>query len=217
MSKVSQKHIGLKVYVEGGGNSNALKTKCRQSFTTFLKKAGLGGSMPRIVACGTRKAAYDDFCTALKNGEPALLLVDSEDLVAETHKDKPWAHLAARKGDKWQRPEGAEDDQCHLMVVCMESWFLADREQLANFFAQGFQVSALPSPQRSVESIAKETVYDALEKATSNCKTKSVYGKGEHSFDLLTMLDPQKVMAASPWAARFVKRLRVDDITSVES
>lgn len=207
---------GLKLYVEGGGDSNALRTKCRQGFTSFLTKAGLAGSMPRVVACGGRKAAYDDFCTAVENGEPAFLLVDSEELVDETNSDKSWAHLAAREGNKWPTPDGAEDRHCHLMVVCMESWFLADRNQMSLFFGHGFQESALPSVHKPLETVSKKSIFDSLKNATRNCKTKAVYGKGEHSFDLLALIDPQKVMGSSPWAKRFISELKGDDHAQAE-
>lgn len=68
----------MKLYVEGGGDAAALKTACREGFAKFLGKAGLAGRMPRIVACGSRADAYDSFCTAIRNGEAAMLLVDSE-------------------------------------------------------------------------------------------------------------------------------------------
>ena len=68
----------VKLFVEGGGDSNSLRIECRAAFNHFLQKAGLAGKMPRIIASGSRKAAYDDFCTAIRNGEEAMLLVDSE-------------------------------------------------------------------------------------------------------------------------------------------
>ncbi len=60
----------------------------------------------------------------------------------------------------------------------------------------------------SVESISKQQVYDGLAKATANCKTKSPYGKGEHSFKILALIAPEKVMDKSPWASRFVEELK---------
>jgi hypothetical protein len=41
-----------------------------------------------------------------------------------------------------------------------------------------------------------------------NCKTKAPYGKGEHSFKLLALIDPTKVANASPWANRFINELK---------
>ena len=34
---------------------------------------------------------------------------------------------------------GATDEQAHLMVQCMEAWFLADRETLAAVFGRGLK------------------------------------------------------------------------------
>ncbi|SFB03724.1 protein of unknown function [Pseudomonas sp. NFIX10] len=209
----------MKLYVEGGGDAASLKTACREGFSKFLDKAGFKGRMPRIVACGSRGDAFDSFCTAIRNQEPAMLLVDSEAPLpefvqpgdAQQPDDRarwlPWQHLQQRQGDGWQKPVGSDDWQCHLMVQCMESWFLADRRTLKEFFGQGFQENQLPAPGNSVEYVPKVQVYDALAKATRGCKSKSQYGKGEHSFKLLGLIDPNKVCEASPWAKRFIESL----------
>jgi len=208
----------VKLYVEGGGDSSHLRTACRQGFTEFLRAAGLDGHMPRIVACGGRQQAYEDYCTAITNGEEAFLLVDSEAPVAPTAqpgnandeiergKWLPWSHLKTR--DNWEKPSNAEEYHCHLMVQCMETWFLANRDTLKSFFGQGFKDNQLPATTNSVESVGKKQVYDALEKATCDCKTKAQYGKGEHSFKLLALIDPVKVTATSPWAKRFTDALK---------
>ena len=161
--------------------------------------------MPRIVACGSRQSAYDDFCTAIRNSKPAMLLVDSEELVTTT---QPWQHLLNRIGDKWVQPNGANNDHCHLMVQCMEAWFLADRQTLQTFFGQGFNVNALPAAANPIEGIAKQQIYQSLTDATKDCKTKAPYGKGEHSFKLLALIDPAKVTAATGWAKRFVDEMK---------
>lgn len=62
--------VGMKLYVEGGGDTNLLRTACRQGFSEFLKKAGLAGRMPRVVACGGRQDAYDAFCTRTCRFDP---------------------------------------------------------------------------------------------------------------------------------------------------
>ena len=56
--------------------------------------------MPRVVACGSRQRAYDQFCAAIDEAETGnfiVLLVDSEAAVAAS--DSPWEHL--KKCDKW--------------------------------------------------------------------------------------------------------------------
>lgn len=159
--------------------------------------------MPRIVACGGRDRAYEDFCTAQKTASDAfiVLLVDSEEDV-EIGAD-PWEFLERR--DNWSKPDGATDDNAHLMVQCMEAWFLADSDALVQFFGNGFNANLLPN-RRDVENIPKQDVYDALKRATRSSRKKE-YRKGNHSFDLLAKLDPQKVMDASPHAKRLVNTL----------
>lgn len=203
----------VKLYVEGGGDSKALRSECREGFKTFITKAGLE-NRPRIVACGGRRDAFDFFCKAIANGEEAILLVDSEDAVIAQNQHgqpdswRPWAHLKARVDDGWDKPDDTADTQCHLMVQVMESWFLADPDALKKFFGPGFKENALPADNNAVESIAKQQIYGVLQQVSSNCKTKATYGKGEHSFKLLAMIDPAKVTQASPWAKRFVDELR---------
>jgi hypothetical protein len=197
--------VVLSLFVEGGGDTNKLAIDCKRGFRIFLEKSGLKGKMPRIVAGGTRAQAYDKFCTALKTGQRALLLVDSEAAVSEI---SPWTHLRNRPGDGWEKPGTAADDDCHLMVQCMEHWFLADRETLKAFYGQGYRESALPSSGTSLESIPKDTLSRSLYEATRNSRTKRAYSKGGHSFELLARIDPAKVTAASLWADRFVTAVR---------
>lgn len=175
-----------------------------------------------MVPCGGRKNAYESYVTAVENGEAALLLVDSETAVAAQNQQgeptrwKPWVHLKARQGDGWDKPKGASDLQCHLMVQVMESWFLADRETLASFFGQGFKPNQLPNAANPIESVAKESVYASLQKASKDCKIKAAYGKGAHSFKLLKVINPDKVVAGSPWAKRLIDHLRPTRIPDSE-
>ena len=141
---VGKKRIVL--YVEGGGDSDSLHVECRRAFSSFLEKVGLAGKMPRIVACGSRDDAYDKFKTACcrsTSGCIPLLLVDSEESVSDEYsagtdcrKWRPWEHLKAR--DNWDRPENASDEQCNLMVECMENWLIADVESLRKYYGHDF-------------------------------------------------------------------------------
>lgn len=204
----------VKLYVEGGGSdSAALKAACREGFKTFITKSGVV-NRPRVVACGSRRDAYDSFCTAIRTGEDAMLLVDSEAAVdshcqtGQPSSWRPWQHLKRRHGDGWDKPDGAGETDCHLMVQVMESWFLIDPETLRDFFGQGFNENPLPSAANAMEGIAKTAVYHGLDEATHNCKTKARYGKGEHAFKLLAKIDPRRVVDASPWARRFIDELK---------
>ncbi len=197
------------IYAEGGGDSDQLKSECRQAFAEFFAKTELGTTRrPRVVACGGRSSAYDSFVTAISQGKNALLLVDSESPIAPTNQTpnnfNPWAHLLAR--DNWATPATASNNDCHLMTQCMESWFIADWSAAENFFGQGFDSNR--KPNGAIETVAKSDVYTALELASKNCKTKAPYGKGAHSFKLLALIKPDIVMQASPWANRFIDELK---------
>lgn len=197
--------MNVKVYVEGGGDTNALKTRCRQGFSEFFRKAGLEGCMPRIVASGGRQQAFDDFCTALNKageGDFIVLLVDSEAAVANG--SASWVHLKAR--DNWDKPATATDDNAYLMVQCMEAWFLADKDALAAYFGDGFNPGALPA-RADIENISKADIFTGLKAATGKCNKKGEYGKGRHSFDILSRIDPTKVIVASEHAKQLVDTL----------
>lgn len=195
----------VKVYVEGGGDSKDLRTRCRRGFSSFFERATLAGRMPQVIACGGRGTAFDKFRTARRSrraDEFIVLLVDSEDPVAEG--SGTWEHLAVRDG--WDTPPEVGDEHAHLMVQCMEAWFLADREALAAFFGQGFNHNVLPS-REEIEEVAKNDVLDGLRNATRRSR-KGEYGKGSHSFDVLERIDPAKVLAVSPHAKCLIDTLR---------
>jgi len=203
---VKKKEV-VKVYAEGGGSgagSSDLQSELRQGFADFFAKTDLGKMRrPRVVACGGREQALDMFRTAVKNGENALLLVDSETKVTADDFGKPWRHLKTQAG--WEQPDEATDDDAHLMVQCMENWFLADQDAVEKFFGQGFRRADLPHGK--IEEIAKKDALTALQTASKDCKSKGTYGKGPHSFKLLGQLDPVKVKEGSDWADRFIKEL----------
>jgi len=157
------------------------------------------------MVCGSRDNAYGDFCTALKTADKndcPILLVDSEAQVNAN--DSPWQHL--KKRDKWDKPNGAGDGQAHLMVQCMEAWFMADKDCVKKYFGQGFNENLLPK-QPKIETIPKVDLLDKLKEATRNSKNKGKYSKGEYSFELLALIDPAKVRKASPHAKRLLDTL----------
>ena len=41
------------IYLEGGGESKELHSRCREGFRKLLEKNGFKGNMPRLVACGS--------------------------------------------------------------------------------------------------------------------------------------------------------------------
>ena len=193
-----------RIQVEGGGGRD-LRARCRKGFGSFLEQANPAGRAAKVIACGSGNIAFDMFCTAFekaKTGEFIVLLVDSESPVAAGV--GPWQHLAKRDG--WDRPGAVADEQVHLMVQCMEAWFLADTDCLAEYFGRNFSLKALPR-RKQIEEVPKDGVLEGLRKATRRCQ-KGEYGKGRHSFDILEQIDPAKVLAASPHAKRLIDTLR---------
>lgn len=198
--------MSTRLYVEGGGDRKPLRTECRQAFREFLQNAGLAGRLPRIFASGARQQAYDDFRHALRasrGDDFVVLLVDSEGPVAAGA--GPWRHLKDRDG--WDKPAEATEDHVHLMVQCMEAWFLADRPALAEYFGDGFGENSLPR-RADVEEVSKQDLERGLNAATRNSRSKGAYRKGRDSFAILADLDPDKVADASPHAKRFLEALR---------
>lgn len=204
----------FKIYVEGGGDTNKLRSECRKGFSSFFESAGLRNStkMPSVSACGSRDDAFDAFCTAVtvarklkkkqKQKYLPVLLVDSEASVADG--EKRWEHLKQR--DDWDKPNSVNEDQVFLMVECMESWFLADRECLKSYFGQGFNENSLPNETAS-EKITKAKVFSSLKMATRKSK-KGQYGKGSHSFEILAKISAPTVEANSENCELLLERLR---------
>ena len=195
----------IKIFVEGGGDRNLLRRECRKGFSNFFSKAGMKGRMPSVVASGSRREAFDDFRAAVHRPgkyDFIVLLVDSEDPVAA--ETGPWQHL--KKRDNWDQPSETTDDQVHLMVQCMEAWFLADKKRLMEYYGKDFKQNALPARQ-DIEKIPKDDVLNGLKNATRSGVSKGEYEKGQHSFDILAQIDPNKVIVASPHAKRLVDTL----------
>lgn len=194
--------MSARIYVEGGGDSKELITRCREGFRRLLERSGFEGRMPRLVACGARNSAFEDFCTAHQGNEAdfVALLVDSEDPVADG--ERPWDHLRAR--DEWHRPESAHDDQALLMITCMETWIACDREALRDRFGPELHVDALPALQ-GIEARTRQDVLGALKHASRDCAAQ--YAKGKLSFELLAGLSPDALRANAPAFGRVLRIL----------
>lgn len=179
----------IRIYIEG---DPALRQGFRAFFQPLYNLAEtkkIKIESPRL--CGSRDEAYKAFKTALKTYPDAfiVLLVDSEGPVDTT----PWQHL--KKLENWQ-PLGTDDTHCYLMVQTMESWFIADKLALRQYYGQKFQESAIPNT-RNVEEIDKERLESALQAATRNT-SKGEYHKTRHASQLLALLNISTVRQASP-------------------
>ena len=196
--------MSVHVFVEGGGPHKKTQSECRKAFHYFFEKfLGEDVPRPRVSACGSRDEAYRDFSRSLQHDHDtvAILLVDAEDPVP-TGK-LALAHLRDRDG--WTDP--MPDNQVHLMVQCMETWFLADLVALEGYYGHGFRRNALPANPK-IEAIPKKDVMSGLARATRDT-TKGEYHKTRHGWAILEDIDPTKVCDCSPYAKAFLEFLRI--------
>ncbi|MGE5192096.1 MAG: DUF4276 family protein [Deltaproteobacteria bacterium] len=178
--------MSARLYIEGGGDSKELHTRCREGFRKLLERCGFAGRMPRLVACGGRQATFDDFSTAHANAgaeDYVAMLLDSEEPVADI--EQTWAHLQQRDG--WNRPDGAHDEQVLMMTTCMETWIVSDQQALRDYYATCLRKNALPN-LNNMESRARDAIQNGLVQATRTCKNR--YAKGARSFQILGRLNP---------------------------
>ncbi len=195
------------LYIEGDtkqkGKGNAIAL--RQGFREFFQPLAEEINVPiELKLLGSREFAIKIFLseTAYNAESFSALLVDAEGEVDE--KDTPKTHLQkiSAKFDF----KNVEDNQCHLMAQMMESWFVADKERLAEFYGQGFNLKALPK-NTNVEKIAKSDVESGLKAAARNTSKKD-YKKGEHAGEILRKIDSVKVRAAAPHCERLFKIIK---------
>ena len=191
------------IFVEGGGESKELRTRCREGFSKLIRNMGFAGRMPRIVACGGRDKAYSMFSISQASAgfeEYPVLLVDSEDPVAAG----PWDHLHARDG--WDWPAGAEDEQAQMMATCMETWIMADHEALHNVFGPCLREGNL-IPVNGLEERPRQELLETLRSATRDCGKDKGYEKGKRSFQILAELDTRLLEERLCYFRRFKEML----------
>jgi hypothetical protein len=191
----------MRVFVEGGGDQRRTQTACRKAFHLLFEKLLGDRPSPGITACGGRDEAHRDFLRSLDRDPAthAVLLVDSEGPVAAGN--TPTAHLRDRDG--WAEPMPGE--QVHLMVQCMEAWFLADKAALAGYYGEGFRESALPR-NPNIEDVPKGDLMVGLDRAASGT-SKGSYHKTRHGFAVLERINPTAVRQRSPHAERLFRFL----------
>lgn len=102
--------------------------------------------------------------------------------------------------------DGTTDDNCFLMIQFMETWIVADQENLKKFCGTGYSESAFPK-WSDLENVGKETIMNALKKATKGTKTKSECHKTQHGFDLLKKVNTETIRDRCPSCDRLFSTL----------
>lgn len=194
------------IYFEGGGDIRETQAQLRQGMDAFLRSlrqlADSKGWRWRLVALGGRSQAFRRWnrAAARDPGVLHILLVDSEEEVTLP----PCEHLRHRAGDGWAIAKALQP-QVHLMAQCMEAWLVADPDGMAGYYGKNFEHGRLPR-RKNLEQEPKQSIYDALERATEKT-SKGVYEKIKHASALLALVDPNKARQRCPHCERLFATL----------
>ena len=192
--------------MEGGGSGPEGKAALRLGMDIFLgrlKETAQARSWQwNLVPCGGRGDAFNEFRQAAQEGEEGItvLLVDSEGPVPS---DKPFRKYL-EENDRWDL-SFASEDKIHLMIQIMETWIIADKQALANYYGEGFRKDELPDAQ-DMESVSRSEVGRALEAAVGT-SSRGQYHKIKHASDLLRQLNPDTVQDRCPACRRLFDTL----------
>lgn len=158
----------------------ALKSRAREKRCSFT-----------LVSGGSGETACRDFGIALKKHPTAwnILLKDSEGPYADNFS----VSLCGER--QWNKSHA---DSIFWMVQMMESWFLADKGKLQQFYGSEFRESALKT-NPNVEEIPKKDLENCLRDATKNTQKGDYYdNKTSHGPKLLALINPDLVQKAAP-------------------
>jgi Domain of unknown function (DUF4276) len=179
----------LRIHFEGD-------QRLREGFRTFLKEVLESARSKRIkfelVATGGKPSQFLAKAFRAHPNACNILLLDSDGPVTPD--------LKVERG-----VDGFPVDQVFWMVQVMETWFLADRESVANYYGEAFNSRALPG-HRDVEEVSKRDVISSLKRASRDSR-KGQYHKTAHAPQLLAVINPAKVQAAAPNCERLFSEL----------
>lgn len=194
----------IRIYIEGDTSQKGKNTDItlRQGFNYFFRElideAKNKSITLRPITYGSKFETFKKFLDGKREYQDSfvLFLLDSDAPIEEN--DTPKSFLQ-KQNPTWHLQE-AEENQCHLMVQLMESWFFADKDRLAEYYGQRFNRDSL-ARNTNVEKIPKATVESSLANATRNTQ-KGEYHKTRHGAKLLEIINPQKVREAAPHCER---------------
>ena len=185
----------IRIYFEGS-------TKLREGFNKLIKPVIDQARQNRVrfnlIAGGSKEETIKDFKRASISHKDAsiIMLIDSD----RAYDSGLLMNVRSQVG------VNVQDEQIHFMVQVMESWFLADRDALKQYYGQNFQESRLPQ-NSDLERISKSDVIAGLEDATRDT-SKGKYHKTKHAPQLLSKLNADNVCSAAPSCKRLFDSLQ---------
>ena len=217
----------IAIYVEGGGGTAQQKAELRIGFDQLLNAQTQAARAKRLrwklVFSGSRDDAYRNFINAVNRADAVtlcVLLVDSEEgLTPESPvaADETPAHARQRKlsdarirrdhvvgRDGWDLRD-ISPECVHLMVRCMETWIVADSQQLKVDYGKNFHDKCLPT-RANLEDEPKDDLSAKLARATKDT-TKREYTKIKHAGKLLGQIHADHITARCPRFATFTRWL----------
>ncbi len=93
------------------------------------------------------------------------------------------------------------------MIQTMETWIVADRQALADYFGEGFALDALP--KENLEAVSKDDIAAALRTAVRNTKGRT-YRKLRDGSALLQRIDAETVRQRCPACRRLFETLTAE-------
>jgi thymidylate synthase len=202
----------IHVYIEGGakGQDRAASADLRRGFSMFLTKLCPDIRAKSIklntVIVGSTELTCKIFAQENENSPDKffILLVDSDVFVDKADEAK----IFLQNNPKLKKCDlsDVEENQCHLMVQVMETWFLADAEALKNHFGKDLKENKLRK-NKKVEEIAKDDVLDSLKEATKTRKI-GAYHKIKDGAKLLENIMPHKVIEAAPHCEKLFNAIK---------
>jgi len=189
------------IYVEGGG-SRLADTLLREGFKCLANRHfGRDCKELRFIPSGNRSNTLENFYMKNIAGHSSkLALVDSDAPVPAEQSAAKFLHTQPDC-----QVHATNQSNLFLMVQVMETWLVADREALAEFYGQHFRVGNLPQ-HAHLEAVPKDDVLRCLNHATRDT-SKGPYHKVEHGLRLIARVDPAKLRAKCPRAEIFFKGL----------
>ncbi len=187
------------IYIEG---DKRLKSGFRKFFDKYFNKHS---------NCSSSKIVKDfrladskpikDFLLGIRNDRKQsffhILLMDSDILGA----GDPKKNVKNVNKDEWKKAKSIKinNNQLHFMVQNMEAWFMADTNALVGYYGSKLEVDKLPQ-HSIVEDIPAEDIEKKFKAITRSLSSKKNYydNKLKHGSEILSRLDPEKVINAAP-------------------